>query len=207
LNFGGNFPTFHRESAGSVLPAQGPQGSDPKRPLLYLVAWINAHEGPASATGLALPKEGGKAALTILEFLASAAFGAVFGAFVTLYNSERKIRIENVTQERAKWRDKIRSKATEISRAATGNDNAKLLELRRELSLHLNPFDPVDNDILDQIRHLVVPSADDIDTRIDAFFKNVAYLLKHDWERAKREARFWKFPCHQKESPRPVVKK
>lgn len=80
------------------------------------------------------------AALTFLEFLGSAAFGAICGAFVALYNNERQIRIKNVTKERAKWREKIRSNATEISRAATGDDKAKSLELRRELSLHLNAF-------------------------------------------------------------------
>ena len=36
LNFLKHFPILFLSPAGSVLPAQGPQGSNPKRPLLYL---------------------------------------------------------------------------------------------------------------------------------------------------------------------------
>ncbi len=140
--------------------------------------------------------------MTVLEFLGSAVFGVILGAAVTLYNSERRIRIENVTQERAKWREKIRCKATQVSRAATGNDKAKLLELHREFRLNLNPFDPTDISILDQIRQLANSNTAASDTRIDALFESLSYLLKHDWDRAKREARFWKLPC-QPETPRP----
>ena len=110
--------------------------------------------------------------MTVWEFLGSAALGAAFGAFVSLYNSERKIRIENVTQERAKWREKIRSKAVEVSGAATGNDKAKILELHREFRLNLNPFDPIDKGILEQIRQLADVEAGTVDAKIDALFES-----------------------------------
>jgi hypothetical protein len=64
-------------------------------------------------------------------------------------------------------------------------------------------FDKLDNGILDQTQHLADTDIKNIDEKIDSLFKSFAYLMKHDWERAKREARFWKCPCRQEESPRP----
>ncbi len=48
--------------------------------------------------------------MTFTELFSSAVLSAMVAALVTLRSSERKIEIENVTQERAKWRDKIRLK-------------------------------------------------------------------------------------------------
>lgn len=78
--------------------------------------------------------------LDFAVFLSSSLFGGLVAGFVTLKISERKIQIENVTQERAKWRDKIRIKSNEVHQATVDDNAAKLAELRLDFSLNLNPF-------------------------------------------------------------------
>ncbi|WP_404361603.1 hypothetical protein [Methylotuvimicrobium sp. KM1] len=127
-------------------------------------------------------------------FLSSSVVGGLVAGFVALRNSERKILIENVTKERAKWREKIRIKSNEVYKAAEADESAKLLELRLEFSLNLNPFDNEDNAILGAIVNLKVSENREI--KLAEFSERVALLLKHDWERAKFEAKPWFFRCY-----------
>ena len=53
----------------------------------------------------------------------------VVAGLVTLRTTERKIAIENITQQRKVWRDKVREKALETSKAYKDNDVSKLKEL------------------------------------------------------------------------------
>ncbi|MDP2829541.1 MAG: hypothetical protein Q8O37_13145 [Sulfuricellaceae bacterium] len=126
-------------------------------------------------------------------FLTSSVVGGLVAGFVALRNSERKIQIENVTQERAKWREKIRAKSNEVHRSAVVSDAPKLFELLLEFSLNLNPFDPEDGAILTVIKELNV--SDGREAKLAEFAERIALLLKHDWERAKHEAKPWFFRC------------
>ena len=114
---------------------------------------------------------------------------AVVTAFVTLRTSERKIQIENITQERAKWRDKIRTKATDVQQAAAKGEVYKLEELRHDFALNLNPFCEEDRKILETIDNLKNVNGRDKD-RLE-FSDRLTLLLKHDWERAKQESQPW----------------
>ncbi len=96
-----------------------------------------------------------------------------------------------MTQERAKWRDKIRIKAVEVHQAAVAHNTAKLSELHLELSINLNPFDQEDKDILADIE--LLKNRDTLETKLIEFADRVTLLLKHDWERAKHEAKPWFF--------------
>jgi len=129
----------------------------------------------------------------ISTFITSAVVAALVSGLVTLRNSERKIQIENITQERAKWREKIRSHALLVHKAAYSNDATALSELHLTFSHLLNPFDPEDTAILDAIRRL--SGIQNPELRLPEFTKRIAYLLKHDWERAKYEAKPWFFKC------------
>jgi len=51
------------------------------------------------------------------------------GALVTLRTTERKISIENITQQRKLWRDTVREKALEVVQAYNNNDNSRIKEL------------------------------------------------------------------------------
>ena len=124
-------------------------------------------------------------------FLSSSVVGGLVAGFVALRNGERKIQIENVTQERAKWREKIRIKAVEVHQASVGNEPEKIAELQLEFSLNLNPFDPEDKEII-----MIIAALKDRNTseaKLGEFSVRIALLLKHDWERAKHEAKPWFF--------------
>ena len=124
-------------------------------------------------------------------FLSSSVVGGLVAGFVALRSSERKIQIENVTQERAKWREKIRIKSVEVHQAAVAGNSAKLAELHLEFSHNLNPFHQEDKGILAVIAAL--KNRDTLDIKLSEFTDRVSLLLKHDWERAKHEAKPWFF--------------
>lgn len=123
--------------------------------------------------------------------LASAVVAALIAGLVSLRSAERKIQIENITQERAKWREKIRANALLVHQSASSGDSAKLAELHLAFQLLLNPFDNEDKAILEAIKAL--GTTQDPGLRLPEFAGRVAYLLKHDWERAKHEAKPWLF--------------
>lgn len=123
----------------------------------------------------------------------SAVLSAIVAGFVARRNSERAIQMENITKERAKWRDKIRDQALAVHKAAAVADGATLRQLRLQLSLNLNPTDTEDLAILGAISRLeeARDSADKVQLE---FADRVSLLLKHDWERAKREAKHGSIP-------------
>ncbi len=126
--------------------------------------------------------------MVIVTASSSAVVSAIVTAFVSRRNSERAIQIENITKERAKWRDKIRRLAIGVYRAAAGSDGVKLNELSLSLRLNLNPTDPEDIAIIAAVSRLVSSSHAD-EGIIREFSVRIALLLKHDWERAKLEAK------------------
>ena len=125
------------------------------------------------------------------QFLSSAVVAALVAALVALRTTERRIQIENITQERAKWRDKIRANALLVHKAAIANDIAALSEFRLAFALLLNPHDEEDNAILRVLDRL--RSSQDKPSELPEFTARVAHLLKHDWDRAKLEAKPWRF--------------
>ncbi len=121
----------------------------------------------------------------------STVVAALLTAFVALQSSERRIKIENVTSERARWREKVRDKALQVHQAAVAIQSERLSELRLEFTVILNPFDEDDLEILSAIDSL--RTADSKEELLHAFALQIALLLKHDWERAKEEsAPFWR---------------
>jgi hypothetical protein len=124
------------------------------------------------------------AALFVAGFVA----GVVAG-YVAVQSSERKIQIESIAQERAKWRKKIRANALLVQQAAVGHDPIKLDELHLTFRLLLNPHDEEDQLILLTIGNL--KNAGNYKAGLVEFSSRIALLLKHDWERTKHEAKPW----------------
>lgn len=126
---------------------------------------------------------------TISTILGSGLLAGLVAALVTLRVSERRIVIENVTQERTKWREKIRRITLEIHKAFTSSEKEVMKFLHTELTTSLNPEDDEDRDILKCLKQLIADGSGD---RIGEFKHRIALLLKHDWERAKWESeRAW----------------
>jgi hypothetical protein len=120
--------------------------------------------------------------------LTSAVIAALVAALFSVLTSERRIAAENVIQERKKWRDTVRDLASEVFKALHLSDADRvnrIRELRGKFALLVNPHEDKDQQILELI---VVEGAG----RADEFIQRVALLLKHDWERAKREASLWR---------------
>jgi hypothetical protein len=121
--------------------------------------------------------------MTIL--LASAVIAALVSPLFPVLTTERTIAAANVIQERTDWRNKIRGLALDVHRAFVAADSAKLNDLRTQFSLNVNPDDDRDQQLL-QLIHV------NHTAQADEFTLRVALLLKHDWERAKREASIWR---------------
>ena len=122
---------------------------------------------------------------TLVAIIAAAAAfaGATLGGLVSLLTTERRIAMENVTQERAKWREEIRKNAEIASAAIRANDKAKQHEMRSKFAILLNPHDSEDAGILGTFD----AAQPDPQAQTLEFTDRVSLLLKHDWERAKRE--------------------
>lgn len=129
--------------------------------------------------------------------LGSGVVAGLVAGFVTLRTAERKIAIENITQQRQQWRNKVRDKCVEAVKAFHGNDSLRILELYVEFQLILNPQDVNDKSILDTLWDMHTNSKDS-ELAIELSEK-LALLLKHDWERAKLEANPRWFRCGEPE--------
>ena len=118
-------------------------------------------------------------------------------ALLTWHLAQRRISIENVTQERAKWRENIRRTALDAHDAIAKGQRDKVERVRSELRTLVNPYDGEDCKLLACI---AVWCLDDRKKWTEEFAQRVALLLKHDWERAKWEARSLK--CFLRKSER-----
>ena len=134
--------------------------------------------------------------MDLATVLSSGVVAGLVAGLVTLRTTERKIAIENITQQRKLWRDNVREKAIEVSKAYQAHDGSKIKELYGEFQLVLNPEDDNDKSILDTLWEMQNKNEEN-DLLIE-FFEKLALLLKHDWERAKLEAKpvryFWVKP-------------
>lgn len=140
--------------------------------------------------------------------LASLIVGLI-GGFWGAYTFHRKIQVENILQERTKWREEIRQITKRLIKNQTlkdnkyrgCQDNKSLLQAEiesdlAELQTKLNPADKFDLELLIYARN-AFGSNIKFSCRADknkssendkAFFlENIAVLLKNDWERAKND--------------------
>jgi len=126
--------------------------------------------------------------------LSSAVVAGLVAGLVTLRTTERKIAITNITQQRKIWRDKVRDKALEAIKAYEDNNNSRIREIYVEFQLILNPDDDDDKSILDTIWQMYESEESNSELTVELSEK-LSLLLKHDWERAKREAKpiFFRF--------------
>ena len=128
---------------------------------------------------------------SLTVFLSSTVVAALVAALVSLRTNERRIHIENVTQERAKWRNAMRDLSNSLIKATRTGDFQAVGLCSAQLSLNVSPFDAEDRALIEATELLA--TVEDKDAQVNEFTERMALLLKHDWERAKREARPWFF--------------
>jgi hypothetical protein len=119
--------------------------------------------------------------------LSSGVLAGLVAGLVTIRTSERKIAIENITQQRQLWREKIRDIAQRVNSSYQLNEQKELIALYVEIQLLLNPEDINDNSILDTLWEMI--SSEEKDHLNFILSEKLSLLLKHDWERAKKEAK------------------
>ncbi|ELA8137806.1 hypothetical protein ACEWBT_23810 [Vibrio parahaemolyticus] len=120
--------------------------------------------------------------------LGSGIFGSLITLLFTRYDKDKSIIIQNVTQERQKWREKIRDLVVEINENSIENNWQKVTEARAQLQVLINPYDENDKDIIDRIVTLEVNKDTSALLEIN---DSISRLLKHDWERVKKETTFF----------------
>jgi hypothetical protein len=128
------------------------------------------------------------------DFLSSAAVAALVAGLVSFRSHERKMQLESITQERAKWRETIMANALLVQHAVVAQDPTKLDELHLAFRLLLDPHDEEDQLILITIENLKGVGKRKL--RMAEFSSRVALLLKHDRDRSRHEAKPWflRFP-------------
>jgi len=117
-------------------------------------------------------------------FLTSTVVAGIVAAVAAMYMAERRIKVENITAERANWREKIRELAEKVHLAIIKADESQLSALRSAFALRLNPRCPMDQAI---VRSIVAAPPGREEEQAKEFAVRVSLLLKHDWERAKQE--------------------
>lgn len=118
--------------------------------------------------------------------LTSSVIAALIAGIFAYRLGERQIQVENITQERAKWRANVKELVDGLITAARNHEAEKFEKLVAQIQLNLNPFDSDDKALLKAGRNIY--ESDDQEIAIKTFVEHVTLLLKHDWERAKGEA-------------------
>lgn len=115
----------------------------------------------------------------------SAVIAAIVAGLVATWTAQRKIGIENITQDRRSWRERVREKSLDVHDAIISRDKKLLDKLRIEFREILNPGDEYDIEIISCI---YLPEEGKELELAEEFAERIALLLKHDWERVKLEA-------------------
>jgi hypothetical protein len=124
-----------------------------------------------------------KVAMSLI--LTSTVIAAIVAGLVAAWTAQRKIGIENITQDRRSWREKVRTKSLAVHDAIISRDKESINKHRMEFRAILNPEDEDDGAIISCIS---LPEEGKELERAEEFAERIALLLKHDWERVKLEA-------------------
>ena len=139
------------------------------------------------------------ATANIMENVFIAIGSASLTAFVTWLIAAKRVVIENITQERAKWRERVRARALLVHNAMIKRNREDLDRYRSEFRVLLNPQDCDDRGI---IRCIKLPQEGGELEQAEEFAERISLLLKHDWDRAKRETKQFSFlRCKPKRKP------
>ncbi|HIF9116007.1 TPA: hypothetical protein ACX6O9_000584 [Photobacterium damselae] len=121
--------------------------------------------------------------------LGSGLFGSLVTVIFNRYDSDKKIIIENITKERQKWRESIRNLVLEVNEYCNNNDFKKINSIQAQFQVLINPYDNNDKKIIELLGEL--QKGDNTREVLPIFNDSISKLLKHDWDRVKKEAGFF----------------
>lgn len=126
------------------------------------------------------------------EFLSGALSGLITGWFA-FGSTDKKNQLEHITTERRKWRDCMREIIPEflygkedINGEFKEISNSKRKAILAAVKIRLNPFDENDIEIVSLMSDYIENQIPEIATKIE---DAVARLLKHDWDRVRKETK------------------
>ena len=119
--------------------------------------------------------------------LGSGVVSSFVTSFINKIQNDKNIKIENITKERKAWRDKIRDLTKEINIKFYKNEFLEIKFLISDFETRLNPTDEEDKQIIELLYSITRLNKDNDESKIKEFNKRIALLLKHDWERVKKE--------------------
>lgn len=117
----------------------------------------------------------------ITLILSSGVVAAIVSYLSTQHINIRSHKVKYITEERQRWRHDIKQSIAEF---CSTEDQVKRSELKTFITLSLNPCDKEDQKIVACLNVLLEGRNDE---KLQELEKIVAFLLKHDWERAKNE--------------------
>ncbi|WP_434122107.1 hypothetical protein [Salinicoccus roseus] len=117
----------------------------------------------------------------ISSSLITSILSSLFTFFTTRYSLIRSQKVKYITEERQKWRQDIKEKIVKFNTAETLEDMKKI---KYFIQLSLNPDDEEDRKIIKCMERII---ENKIDKDVKELQLRVAILLKHDWERVKKE--------------------
>jgi hypothetical protein len=126
----------------------------------------------------------------LLAIISSTVISAIVSSLFTKLISDKNLSLEYITKERRAWREQIKEKVSIIVSDPRLNQE-ELMKIVTSLQLSLNPNDPNDQEIIKCLDKILINPSDLYQKGL--LRKMTAQLLKHDWDRAKREASPWKW--------------
>ena len=117
----------------------------------------------------------------ITLILSSGVVATIVSYLSTQHTNIRGHKVKYITEERQRWRHDIKQSVAEF---CSTTDKEKKNQLKTFITLSLNPCDTEDQKI---VACLDVLLEDKSDEKVQELERRVAFLLKHDWERAKEE--------------------
>lgn len=138
------------------------------------------------------------------EFITGIVSSAVtfVGAYFAFRKDDKSNQLTYVTEDRRKWRDRLRELIPEFisygllkngNIDSLGSDVSILYKIRSEIEIRLNPYDAEDNHLLSLMDRYITSFKEKKDDELEIIRTQInngfSILLKHDWERVKRESK------------------
>ncbi|KXY36863.1 hypothetical protein NST86_28810 [Bacillus sp. FSL L8-0199] len=127
----------------------------------------------------------------LTAIIGSTVLSAVITMLYTKFFNEKNHQVKYIIEERQKWRNEIRDKLVDI---CTTKDLATVDKCRTFIRLRLNPNDVEDIKIINCMDNIYECMKVGSEENYLSYQEQLKYLgsilLKHDWERVKRETKF-----------------
>lgn len=121
----------------------------------------------------------------LIALISSTVISAIITSIVIKINNDRDLRLKYITEERQKWRGQIKENVSLLVSNSYQGDK-ELKRLVAYILLSINPNDEEDMKIASCLNDILINSKDE--NAKNKLIELIQQLLKHDWERAKREA-------------------